>query len=440
MNNLSIKKTLDNCIIFSIYLYCITFLFNDTAGYTFIRIAFILGLIKTLKYNNIDFNWIFFKKYLQPIILFFGIIFLSLIVHGLEYTSLSQYERLLKAIIPFLTVLFFISDKKHIYWIIFFMFWGMIVNDFYAIYDYFINSNHRTTGIDMGTLYFAGILLLQLPMLLITLINKKLSYYQKLITWFLLFLTLFTLYTNGSRMTWLISIIDILIIISIYIKSWKKKFSITLVLIVCLLGMYTFNPNITNKIDTLFDTNNISTRGHYFYLLDGFNLFLDHKFIGVGLDNFKNAMIENNAISTEALNNLKHDLHSKIDGQYVMPHAHNDIVMFLSEIGILGGIAYIYIFGSILIYTLKNWYSSKDIYALAIFLMTINILFRGLSDYNIANLGVISVYFFFFSLYLKHLYFNYTNFKHITNKKYILSIYVFFIFIILLRITSKHLL
>ena len=96
-------------------------------------------------------------------------------------------------------------------------------------------------------------------------------------------------------------------------------------------------------------------------------------------------------------------------------------------------------FGGILVYTLKNWYLSKDIYALAIFLMTINILFRGLSDYNIANLGVISVYFFSFGLYLKYTYLRQNNNKYIINKKYILSIYAIFIFTILLRIASKHL-
>lgn len=44
-----------------------------------------------------------------------------------------------------------------------------------------------------------------------------------------------------------------------------------------------------------------------------------------------------------------------------MPHAHNDLVMFLSELGILGGFIYIYLFGSILIYTFNNWQIGKDL-------------------------------------------------------------------------------
>ena len=315
----------------------------------------------------------------------------------------------------------------------------MFINDFYAIYDWLINHNTRTSGIDMGILYFSGMLLLQLPVILSIFFYKNITQNQKTIVIFFLLCTLLTIYTNGSRMTWLICIIDIFIILSIYIKSWKRKISIFFSLILCLITIYTVNPNVNMRVTSLFDTNNVSTRGHYFYLRDGFNLFWKHKLIGVGLDNFKMAMIENNTVSDEALENLKKDLHSKINGQYVMPHAHNDIVMFLSEIGILGAVIYIYMFGGILVYTLKNWYLSKDIYALAIFLMTINILFRGLSDYNIANLGVISVYFFSFGLYLKYTYLRQNNNKYIINKKYILSIYAIFIFTILLRIASKHL-
>lgn len=434
----NLNKTLDNCILACIYIYCFTFLFNDTTGYTFIRIAFVLGLIKTLKYNTTEFDWVSFKKYLRPIILLGVIMFLSLIVHGLEYASISQYERLLKAMIPFFTVLFFVSDKKHIYWTMALLFLGMIINDFYAIYDYFINHNERTNGINMGILYFSGMLLLQLPMILVTIINKNITRRNKIIIGIIFLLTLFTIYTNGSRMTWLIAIIDILITTSIYIKSWRKKISVLVVLIICLFSAYTFNSNINDRVNSLFDINNVSTRGHYFYLRDGFNLFLENKLIGVGLDNFKNAMIDSNLISDESLNNLKSDLHAKIDGQYVMPHAHNDMVMFLSELGIWGGIAYVFFFSSILIYTFKNWHINKDLFGLAIFLMTINILIRGLSDYNIANLGIISIYFCLLSLYLKYNYIKNIIHKQILNNKFVLSIYISFICIILLRIISKH--
>lgn len=432
-------RILDNSIIFSILIYCVTFLFSDTIGYTFIRIAFILGFIKILIYNDIYFNWDFFKKYLKPIIIFFCVIFLSIIIHGFEYISISQYERLIKAVIPFITVLFFVSNKKHIYWMIFLLFLGMIINDFYAIYDYFINHNYRTNGIDMGILYFAGILLLQLPILLISVINKNITRYKKCMVGFLLFITLFALYTNGSRMPWLITIIDILFIIFICIKSWYKKFFVFLGIILVLVSMYTFNANVNIKINNLFNTNDISTRGHYFYSRDGLNLFLNNKIIGVGLDNFKYALIENDAISKESLENLKQDFHAEINGQYVIPHAHNDIIMFLSEIGILGGVVYLYMFGSIAVHTLKEWYFSNNIYALSIFLMTINIFFRGLCDYNIANLGVISIYFFLFSMYLKYNYITKASIKYIMDRKYILSIYGIFIFINLLSVVIKYL-
>ena len=83
----NLNKTLDNCIIACIYIYCFTFLFSDTTGYTFIRIAFVLGLIKTLKYNTTKLDWSFFKKYLIPIIILGALMLLN----NMEIIILNQF-------------------------------------------------------------------------------------------------------------------------------------------------------------------------------------------------------------------------------------------------------------------------------------------------------------------------------------------------------------
>ena len=149
--------------------------------------------------------------------------------------------------------------------------------------------------------------------------------------------------------------------------------------------------------------------------------------------------MHDNLVSEESLNNLKQDLHEKINNKYVMPHAHNDMVMFLSELGFLGGIIYLYLFGSILIYTLKNWYINKNIFDLSMFIMTINILLRGLSDYNFANIGVISLYFFIYALYLRYLLLQSNKSQEPIKSRYILFVYGGILLIILLRIISRYL-
>ena len=173
--NINIKNILDKTIFSCFLLYCMTFLFNESIGYFFVRIAFMLGFIKFVQYRDIYFSLIILNKYLKPFLIFGGIILLLLLLHGLEYSSVSQYERLIKIMIPFFAGLLFISNKKQIIWIILILFFSFIINDIYAIYDYFFQNYDRTHGINMGILYFAGILLLQIPILLCALKIKALS-------------------------------------------------------------------------------------------------------------------------------------------------------------------------------------------------------------------------------------------------------------------------
>lgn len=438
MLNINMKNILNKSIFLCFLLYSMFFLFDESIGYFFIRIAFLLGLIKFIKYKNIYFDLNVLNKYLKPFLVFGLIIIILLFLHGLEYSSVSRYERLIKIMIPFFTGILFISDKKQMIWIIILLFFSIIINDIYSIYDYFFQKNNRTYGINMGSLYFAGILLLQIPILLCALKIENISQKKKCIILSVLFLTLVTIFTNGSRMTWFIVIIDFIIFNILFIKSYLKKILIFLGIILVLFSLYNISSNINSKVNNLFDVNNISTRGHYFYLRDGFNLFLEHKVIGVGLDNFKEQILNDNLVSEESLINLKKDLHEKIDDKYVMPHAHNDLVMFLSELGILGGFIYIYLFGSILIYTFNNWQISKDLWSLSMFLITINILIRGLSDYNFANIGVISLYFFIYSLYLIYIFLSSDKNREKIKSKYIIFIYGIILFIILLRIISRY--
>lgn len=438
MLHVELRTIIDRVIFYCFILYSITFLFSEEIGNSFIRMAFLLGIIKYIKYKNVYFSVDCIYKYLKPFFVFFGVIFVFFFIHGIGYLSASKYETLIKMIIPFCTALFFISDKKQIKWILLTLCAGVIINEIYSIYDFFIQNNSRTHGINMWTLYFAGILLLQLPILLCLLIKGKLSKFKNIILIFLLALTLLTIFTNGSRMTWLITVVDFIILSMFFIKSFKKKIAVMLGIFLVLFSMYNINSNINAKVNSLFDANNISTRGHYFYLRDGMNLFLEHKLIGVGLNNFNESILNDNLVSQESINNLKKDLHVKINDKYVMPHAHNDMVMFLSELGILGGFIYIYLFGSILIYTMNNWRKNKDIWSLSICIMTINILIRGLSDYNLANMGVMSLYFFMYSLYLRHIFLISDKRNEVIKGKYLGFIFGGILLVVLLRIGSKH--
>lgn len=428
-------------IYFFTILFCLTYFYNESFANTFIRTAFFLGLIQIIKNKRIEINFIFYKKYLIPIFIFFIILFLNLFSSKDFCNSILTYEAFLKTLIPFFTILLYINEKKIIYIIFIALLLGFIFNDICAIYNYFFYNYDRIGGFNNQIVTFAGMSLLHIPIILLFLFNKKIK--SKLIlSLFLisLIISLTALIFNATRMAWLIIIIDCIIINILLIKSYKKKFFILLLIFLSVISLYSFNNNINNRINNLFDSNSVSTQGHYYYLRDGFKIFLDNKYFGIGLNNFQKIMLTNNYLSIESKNNLQQDGAIKIDNMLVMSHAHNDIIMFLIENGIIGGMSYIFLFTTIIYFSLKNYIYTNNIICLAMLLISINFFIRGLSDYNFAMLNVVTIYFFILSIYLKYLSMikQFCNTIKSYNSKYIFLLYIGIIFVILLRIISRY--
>ena len=442
MRNLNIvnKNLLEKLIYLLSILFSLTYFFNEHLANAFIRVAFFLGLITIIKDKQIKMNWLFHKKYIFPIFMFFIVLFISLFFSNNFGNSILTYESFLKTIIPFLTILLYIHEKNYIYVLIIVLLIGFISNDIYAIYNYFLFNYSRVGGFNNQVITLAGMLLLQIPILLSIIFNKKTKLIYTLLLSFMLIIALMTLIFNGTRMAWFITIIDFIIINIFLIRSWKNKILIFISLVISITTLYFFNDNISTRINALFNYNNVSTRGHYYYLQDGLKIFLDNKYFGIGLNNFQEVMLTDEYLSIESKQNLQHDGAVKINNELVMSHAHNDIVMFLSESGIIGGIAYIYMFFSLIYLLGKDYFFTNNTICLGMLLLTINILIRGLSDYNFAMLNVVTIYFFILSIYLKYLplikKYYYTEKSY--NPRNIYFLYIGFLFIILLRIFSRY--
>lgn len=435
---------INKSILFCIIMFCITFFIKEDLGNIFIRIAFLLELIQLIREKQKkEFNWNYFKRYINPILFFILGIFLMVTLDMFKYESISMFESIIKMIIPFVVILIKRPSLKELYLIVGVLIIGLFINNIYAIYNYmFINSSSRAMGISEGVLYLAGLLLLQFPFYLCILMDKKIINNKlKYILGVILLVVLISIYINSSRMTWCLIAFDMLVFILLVVQTWKKKILLFMVILLSLSFIYNYNEHVYHKINDAFDMESTSTKGHYYYARDGLNLFYDNKLLGVGLNNFKESMVKGNYVSIEAENNLKKDLHNKIGDKYVMPHAHNDIIMFLSEMGVLGGAIYI-IFNITLVKVLFNdWIKYKNYISLAMLMVTINIILRGITDYNFALMGVVSVYFFILSVYICYIYRKYVYNESIIDKvsyKYLLSIYGFIISVILLRILSKH--
>ncbi|MBB5335922.1 O-antigen ligase family protein [Pectinatus brassicae] len=431
---------LEKIIIFCMLIFSLTFFIEGKVADTFIRTAFLLILIFNLKQSSKYFNWEYYKPYLSPLIIFFLIVFFISFFSTNFSRSILTYEAWIKMMIPFLSLIFFDVRKNTLYLLFFSLLFSFICNDVYSIYIYFTHGLNRVGGFDNNIMSFANLLLIQIPVFFIFCLRKHLKFYQRILILIITSIVLISLFTNNTRAIWIIFIIDCFFLFFVLIKKWYIKFIFILIFITLLTSLYSFNGKINNRVNNIFNTNNVSTRGHYFYMRDGYRLFLHNFYFGVGLDNFPNAILKQNLISDESKENLKHDLSANINNTLVIPHAHNELVMFLAQFGIIGALLYILYYGNIIFFTIKNWKKKKDPLDLGFFLITINYLLHGLVDYNFSNLNTIAAYFFIWGLYIKYNYqtTNVTTIK-IFKKTYLLYFYIFIVFIILLRIISRYL-
>ncbi|WP_196594376.1 O-antigen ligase family protein [Pectinatus sottacetonis] len=434
------QSYLEKTIIFCLLAFSLTFFIEEKIADIFIRAGFLLILIYKLKQPSVHFNWEYYKPYLLPLIIFYlGLFFLNFFSSNFS-RSILTYEAWVKMLIPFLAVLLFATRKNTIKLLCITVLFSLSINNLCAIYQYFFCHIPRAGGFNNDVIGLSNLLLIQLPIFFLLTIKKSSAIYYKIFYILLSCIGIITLFVNGTRMVWFIIIIDILLLSFFLIKGWRKKLTVVLCFIILLTGLYNFNTKIYTRVNKLFNTNDVSTRGHFFYMRDGFRLFLHNFYFGVGLDNFQTAILDQNLISPESKENLKHDMAAHINNTLVIPHAHNELVMFLSQFGIIGGILYILLYGSILLHTFKNWRYKNNFIDLSMLFITINFLLHGLDEYNFGNLGAMTIYFFIWGLYLLYTHAdNGTFFARDIEKKYIIYPYVFILFIVLLRITSRYL-
>lgn len=440
MDKIKQARYIEIGIIICITIFSLSFFINRTLANTFIRIAFLLTLINLIKQNTFIFKWHYYKRYLIPIMIFFIIPLFFLFFSVNFYNSILNYEAWLKMLIPFIVIILLPFNKNTLYFLLGISLLSFLANDVYTIYAHFINGVNRAGGFYNETISFASLLLIYIPIFL-TLFIKKEDLRFKLLFVALLFINLLALFANASRMAWFITSIDFLLLFFLLLRTWHKKLIFTVLFIGLLACLYNFNERVNLQVNNVFDSNNISSRGHYYYLRDGYNLFLHNPYVGVGLGNFPEAISKQNLISNDSKENLKYESAIKINNTSVMSHAHNDLVTFLAQFGIIGGLAYLFLFISILYITFTNWYREKNIIDLSMFLITINFLLHGLVDYNFANLNSTTIYFFILSLYIKYSDINSNDLfsEETIKKKYVVYLYVYIIFIVLLRVISRYL-
>jgi O-antigen ligase len=134
------------------------------------------------------------------------------------------------------------------------------------------------------------------------------------------------------------------------LKHNLKNLSLTIVpyLIAILLNLTFTNSqnkgNIGSQLGDIEFTEE-SSNGRFQYWSDAFEQISDHPFLGAGLGNWKIASISYGK--------------EHVKGYTVPYHAHNDFIHVFSEVGILGGVTYLSLFGLLIFYLFRLIYVQR---------------------------------------------------------------------------------
>lgn len=229
---------------------------------------------------------------------------------------------------------------------------------------------------------------------------------------------------NSTRGAWLTLAIVLPLISLPFILKSKKLFVVftSIILVVCFALLN--SSSVMKRIDSIADTKNWSNASRFIIWDTAFGMFKEHPVLGVGLGQFKSEFkrkfVDSEELKAQATEyqNYRKNLEQKklTDSQKKMTkkkvktlaradrkmwenkhlrslnHAHNNIMQMLGENGLVGLLGYICVFGYILWSNFKNYFVSKNPYALMIVGSTTALLLQGLTEYNFGHGTVMKIY------------------------------------------------
>ncbi len=193
--------------------------------------------------------------------------------------------------------------------------------------------------------YFAGYLLLIIPVLLGVLLNKNHSPFAQSVVAVLLLVALFLLLKTESRSAWLAAFIGITLFVLLNFTSSKYRLiGVAVVLLSVIAGYFLFPELFQKRIANMFDLNPQSSFARRLYFYEGaWKAFLASPLIGHGLGNF-----------TVFLPKFRSPDYWMYQSEDIVPHAHNEFLEILSETGILGLSAFLFVVIIFITRTIKH--------------------------------------------------------------------------------------
>lgn len=320
--------------------------------------------------------------------------------------SFKDVKVMIKQIIPFLVIFYFVKDKNKIKILfctflvtIFFEIGYALLSNINEIYNVLYNNiyyrleGYRLDGYRTNFMEFSMKLqyfLVSIYILLLNLKNKKV----KSILACVLFIGLIALFFNNTRMAWIVVGIMFIIISCLKIKNVKILFALFGTVMILFTGIVYSQQSVQERIKDTIYMRDSSSQLHYMFVKDSLVMIKEKPIVGWGIGQFSREYNEN--FRSEETNYLI----KKYNDPTPVPHPHNNIIMIGVERGFIGIFVYIFSFGCFLWYSIKDWIKYKSISGLMFFSVTLCVILHGFSEYSIGFRGIMQFYYCLLGMYL----------------------------------------
>jgi len=316
---------------------------------------------------------------------FFGALLLSSVFSGDIAASFKYLGLTLTKILPFFIVLAFVGSRERIEQAGTLMSASLLIGSTIALWQ--AAQGQPRVKSTLGTMDFAGAIGLIVPVLLVKSFDREASPWIRCLSVVSLVAALLALVFNGTRAVWVAVVVSFLLFAFLnLLVNWRKGGKVAVVTIAILaagvllaLSSATFTDRIRGS--TLQSKSIHSRLVAWEY---AWHEIQDHWFLGRGL---------------ATLPTFSETAERGPDGRKPYGHVHNNILQMLAENGLVGGLAFIFLFFSIITTAFRrlkepatrNW-------ATIALLCTVDFLVHGMFDYTFTIATIMYSYWFILGL------------------------------------------
>lgn len=346
------------------------------AGNVFLGIAVLLFFISVYK-HKIDINKKF-KGYYFAIAIFVFTMLLSALFSGDIVYGLKRWADMwIWRFMPFIVITTMITEPNKSLNILKVSCIGISIGILCLIYQG-VSGDGRAAGFFGHPMTFAGYLCMYLPLFLIGYFDNLFGRKYRNVSGLLFVAGIAALIFNGTRGAWIAVAITSGILLLYYMFKNKRNLLIGTVMIALCGGILVNNDAFMHRVSTITNNRYQSNSERLLMWNSAWNMFKDHPVFGVGLGQYKD--------------NYQHKYISPKAKEPNLAHAHNNFLQMLAENGIVGFIGFISMFIYIAGYNLKQFFTEKNIYSLAICAVTVTLLLQGCTEFNFGNSAVVKSY------------------------------------------------